>query len=346
MLDKNLIESYKQQVKSIDFAKVLISLGIEITKSGQFCCPFHNDTHPSAIISSGKNQGYCTVCSSYTHKNFMFDTIDIVKEVKGLNYYQAIEYLLKLDNIDIKYEPVKKYEKKITRESKNNDIQIILDNCKSINKYDLDYLKYNRGLLIYDEENFKGIKKGIRDVLVKNNIAIYSNYYNDTNKLVYHFKYDEENYPYYENLNEEFLIVKKRDNFDNTNIPKSQNVGTTCPKFIFTNEREKDIYICEGIEDALSMVQAGRNAISLNSVGNVGKLIEIFEDTSRLKWYNYIIATDKDKAGEKCKERLIEFFEKNNFKYETFKPLDIMYQSKGIKDVNDLWKFKLGLLKR
>ena len=142
------------------------------------------------------------------------------------------------------------------------------------------------------------------------------------------------------------MIVKKRDNFDNTNIPKAQNIGTTCPKFIFTNEREKDIYICEGIEDALSMVQAGRNAISLNSVANVEMLIEIFEDAPKLRRYNYIIATDKDKAGEECKKVLIEFFEKYNFKYETFKPLDIMYQSKGIKDVNDLWKFKLGLLKR
>lgn len=340
MINKNLIKEYKQQAKEVDFAKVLISLDKDITKSGQFCCPFHDDRNPSAVISH--NKGFCTVCGiNHNMKGFQFDTIDLVMKVKNYNYYQAIEYLLNLENIDIQYEPVKTYEKR-NNNSNNEIMQVILNNSKSINKYDIAYLENQRGLFIYDKGNFKGI----RDVLIENNIEIKNNYYNNCNKLVYHFKYDEINHPVWEDDFEEFAIVKKRDSFNNNNIPKAQNIGTPHPKFIFVSDRQTDIYICEGIEDALSMVQAGRNAISLNSVNNVDKLIETFEDVERLSRYKYIIATDMDEAGKRCKETLIEFFEENNYKYDTFKPLELMFEEKGIKDVNDLWKCKLGILKK
>lgn len=344
MINKNLIKEYKQQAKEVDFAKVLISLDKDITKSGQFCCPFHNDKNPSAVISNKNNKGFCTVCAIEKNMDaFQFDTIDLVMKENNCNYYQAIEYILNLENINIEYEPVKKYDSNVDKDSSEikNNINYILSKSKSINKHDLAYLENQRGLFIYDKYNLNGI----RDVLIENNIEIKSNYYNNCNQLIYNFKYDEINHPVWEDEFEQFLIVKKRDNFENKDIPKARNIGTPYPKFIFTDKFKREVYICEGIEDALSMVQMGRNAISLNSVETVNKLIEIFEDVERLSFYKYIIATDMDKAGIKCKETLIEWFEENNYKYDTFKPLEIMFEQQGIKDVNELWKLKVETLK-
>ena len=352
-----------QIAKEVDFKKVLNYLGIGITKSGQFCCPFHGDRTPSAVITDN-NKGCCFVCNKVNGKHFSFDTIDLIMEVKGIDFKSAVNLLIELDGRKIDIIPIKAYGIK-ANESSSLEVKDMIKYCRVMRINQVEYLA-KRGIYIpnnYDHNDYKNSKdilikknieiyhsyyknngyKDIKDVLIKNNIAIYHNYYNNCNKIVYHFKHDENNCPYYEDLNEEFLIMKKTDKFDDINIPKAQNFGTPYPKFIFTNERELDVYICEGIEDALSMVQAGRNAVTLNSVKNVDKFIEILEDAPKLAKYNFIIATDMDNAGIECRDTLIEYFKEHGYNYDTFKALEMMYEAKGIHDVNDLWKMKLGL---
>lgn len=334
----------REIAKQVDFETVLNFCDIGVTRTGHFCCPFHkngNERHPSARINYNKNKGCCFVCKNERNQFLTFDTIDLVIHCKNVDYKTAIKILIELSGkkIDMNNKPYKRYEIRAD-ENSSKDVTDKLKKCVVMQKYQKDYLN-NRGIYLEDRNGYKGIK----DILIKNNIAIYHKYEFNCNKIVYHFKHDDENCPYYETSNEPFLIIKKTDCFDNEAIPKAMNYGSVYPKFIFVDEKQKDIYICEGIEDALSMVQAGRNAVTINSANNVDRLIEVFEDNSRLSNYKFIIATDMDEKGIECKEALIEYFEENRFKYDTFKPLEIMFEQQGIKDVNDLWKLKLGLKK-
>lgn len=66
---------------------------------------------------------------------------------------------------------------------------------------------------------------------------------------------------------------------------------------------ENLIFIVEGIFDALSLEELGFKAIALNSISNSHRLVEqIQQNRQRLKNKVFILAPDKDKAGEKLLE--------------------------------------------
>lgn len=67
------------------------------------------------------------------------------------------------------------------------------------------------------------------------------------------------------------------------------------------------LFICEGVFDAISIEQEGYKAIALNSTQKKDNFIEeIKENLETAKQYKYVIATDKDEAGETAKNYLQE----------------------------------------
>lgn len=92
------------------------------------------------------------------------------------------------------------------------------------------------------------------------------------------------------------------------------------------------IYLVEGIFDALSLVEMHKNFICLNGVGQLNKAIGFIQELNKLDNYEFIIAFDDDSAGNKAKQKLKQFFIQAKLNY-TYLNLD------GAKDVNEyfLW---------
>jgi replicative DNA helicase len=78
-------------------------------------------------------------------------------------------------------------------------------------------------------------------------------------------------------------------------------------------EGEAPIFIVEGEIDALSIIEAGGEAIGLGSAGNVSKLLEILKTKKPKK--AFIIALDNDDTGRKAQAKLIEGLEDLGLNY-------------------------------
>lgn len=91
------------------------------------------------------------------------------------------------------------------------------------------------------------------------------------------------------------------------------------------------IFITEGQFDCLSLIEVGANAIGLNGVGGVNKLLKALQGKQVHR--PFIIALDDDEAGEGAKKVLEKGLNDLNVYYYIFKlPKDI----EGVKDPNDL----------
>ena len=66
----------------------------------------------------------------------------------------------------------------------------------------------------------------------------------------------------------------------------------------------KEIFVTEGALDALSVIEAGADAVGLNSVGNAGKLVELLEKQRPAA--AFILCLDNDEPGRKATETLRE----------------------------------------
>lgn len=103
---------------------------------------------------------------------------------------------------------------------------------------------------------------------------------------------------------------------DNAPLRYRNSKGTTINPFNleYIKEKAKDneqIFICEGVFDAISIEEQGFKAISLNSTQNTNKLLEALkENIETAKGYKYIIATDSDEARTKGKRRVAKRLDK------------------------------------
>ena len=88
------------------------------------------------------------------------------------------------------------------------------------------------------------------------------------------------------------------------------------------------VFVTEGAFDALSIMEAGRHSIALNSAGNAEKLIRMLQEQPP-KETTFILCLDEDEAGQKASETLKEGMEKLNIRHIT---ADIC---NGYKDPNE-----------
>ena len=93
------------------------------------------------------------------------------------------------------------------------------------------------------------------------------------------------------------------------NIALLEQMVNKTPSF-YTLYDDK-IFICEGWADCLSLLQSGFQAVALNSTQNINMLVEKIksldsEQREILKAVSFLLALDKDKAGNTATSELIE----------------------------------------
>lgn len=101
----------------------------------------------------------------------------------------------------------------------------------------------------------------------------------------------------------------------------------SCTAEIFNNEAiTNDVPYCvitEGEFDCLSFLTIGVNAIALCSANNSSKFF-----TMQKPFKTYILALDNDEAGRKNTQKLIDYFEENNYSY-------VIFDNCNYKDANE-----------
>ena len=262
--------------------------------------------------------------------------------------------------------------------AKGNAYQTILSNSRPLTGYELNYL-HERGIMLYDSyvynakvytkqsldkalkgetdaqkiQELNAIQKngkffeGIAPILKKNKIQIKHNYWQGVNSIIYLIDYDYDN-DYELQQYAGFLIDTERHmaiqkTLDSTHEKKA--LGTS--DFIWLAEgvenKNSKVYICEGMEDALSYVQNGERAVSLNSISNINSFMDYLEKHYKIiKKWEFVISFDHDKGGEMAKQKLLDFFQAYNqqylkypYKYSVCKYPDTCH------DINDYWRDKV-----
>lgn len=91
---------------------------------------------------------------------------------------------------------------------------------------------------------------------------------------------------------------------------------------------QSPIFITEGAMDALSIIECGAEAISLNSTANVNRLLRMLEEQKPTQ--KLIIAMDADEAGKRAEKELAEGLTRLSIPYY------IVSDWSGCKDANEL----------
>ena len=257
--------------------------------------------------------------------------------------------------------------------------KMIADNSRPLTGYELNYL-HDRGILIYDSYIYRGevctvqniekalrtetaqkeidrlneIKnsgvfyKGIVNILKANRIQIKHNYWEGVNSIVYLIDYEANDCDdlcldkFYQDTERHMAIQK---GLDGNHMKRA--LGTSDFNFItqgLEHNKNKDIYICEGLEDALSCVMNGIRSISLNSIANLKSLIRYLSE-EYVPYYKerFIICFDHDEAGRKATQELKDFFEAYNQKSPRIQKYNyaICDYPQQFHDINDYWKSRV-----
>lgn len=308
----DIIEEVRTKNDIVD----VISQYVKLQRKGSSyfgLCPFHNEKTPSFSVSPGKQMYYCFGCGAGGN------VLTFVMEYENFTFVEALKFLAERAGVEL---PQMEYSKeaKAQAERKNN-LLAIQKTAASYFYYNLrrengkiayDYLK-NRGLSDetmqhfglgysdkYSDDLYKFLKKkGYSDELLRDsglfNVderrGMYDKFWNrvifpimDVNNRVIGFggRVMGEGMPKYLNSPETRIFDKSR-NLYGLNLARTS--------------RKKQLIICEGYMDVISMHQAGFT----NAVASLGTALTSGH-ASLIKRYTdeVFLLYDSDEAGVKA----------------------------------------------
>ena len=271
---------------------------------------------------------------------------------------------------------------KSSQASNGNNVtpyEMIVGNSRPLTGYELNYL-HGRGIILYDSYIYDGeihtaqnvdkalrtetdqneinrlneIKtkgrfyKGIAPILRANRIQIKHNYWEGVNSIIYLVDYEADDEDdlcldqFYMDTERHMAIQKS---FDGSHTKRA--LGASDFNFItkgMEHNKNNDIYICEGMEDALSCSMNGIKSISLNSIANLKSLTHyLLEEHVPHRNERFVICFDHDDAGRKAVGELKGFFEaynQNLLKNQKYDYVALDYPQE-FHDINDYWKSRV-----
>ena len=288
------------EARNKDIIDVLHNYNIEVTRKGYLHCPFCvSDRKYNSSINNNKFK--CFHCGSN------LSTIDFVMKIEDISPIEAVNKILDNTRAFKTYNPAMAVEK----ENNNNNLKnMILKNSKPLEKKGIEYFKS------------RGIEKAL-NLVNPQQLEIKYNGYKWCKSIIYRF------------MKQDFIIQKSiTKNADGKRYVR--NFGSTAPVPIKSYNHNKYM-IVEGIEDGLTALMLGYNFITLNSVQNVGRLMELLnQNETWLRNNTFEECLDNDNAGNECENKLKAFFSSKglDFKVSNYKKLMIEYK---MKDINELY---------
>ena len=290
-----------EEARNKSIADILNHYGVEVSRKGYFVCPFcgHKDT----AINYKTNKFTCFHSSCGARGS----SIDLVSKIENITPVEAVNKILDGKLSFRKYNP----EFAIEKENSNNNLKnMILKNSKPVEKEGIEYFKA------------RGIEQALKLVNPKQ-LRIEFNKYKGRKSIIYRF------------MKQDFVIQKSITK--NSNGKRFvRNFGTAAPVPIKSYKHNKYMVV-EGIEDGLTALLLGYNFITLNSVNNVGRLMELLEKNENWSKTNiFYECLDNDRAGNECKNKLNAYFSSKglNLRVSDYKDMMIKYE---VKDINELY---------
>lgn len=314
-------EEIIEEVRSRNDIVDLISTYVPLKKKGSSyfgLCPFHNEKSPSFSVSRDKQMYYCFGCGAGGN------VFTFLMEYENFSFPEAVRYLAERAGMELPQEEL------------NEEARQEMDakaKLREMNKLSANYFYY----LLHSKRGEKGLaylkNRGISDETIKRFGLGYADIYNDD---LYRFLkskgYSDED------LKDSALVTidERRggsDKFWNRVMFPIMDVnnrvigfggrvmGEGSPKYLNSKEtrlfdksrnlyglnfarssRKKDIILCEGYMDVISMHQAGFT----NAVAALGTAFTSGHGTL-LKRYteNVILSFDSDEAGQRAILRAI-----------------------------------------
>ena len=379
MIDEATIQS----AKDVDINKILDNFSWERCRDNinMMHCPSpeHRDSSPSCSYNKRNNTVHCFGCGKTFDTIGLYQALCEKVDGRRVTFPRAVAEVLILDDMKISSMQSGTAGTGSKTSSSNNIFSSVVNNSRPLTGYEINYL-HERGIMLYDSFAYAGkiytkqsIDKalksetdaqkiqelnaiqsngkffpGIAPILKKNRIQIKHNYWQGVNSIIYLIDYDFDNdydlqqYAKFLPNTERHMAIQKT--LDKEHEKKA--LGKTDFTWIaegVVNKNHK-IYICEGMEDALSYVQNNERAVSLNSISNINSFMDYLDKHyKRMKKWEWVISFDHDAGGEKAKQKLLDFFQAYNqqhpkypYQYAVCKYPDTFH------DINDYWKDKLS----
>ena len=314
-------EEIIEEVRSRNDIVDLISTYVPLKKKGSSyfgLCPFHNEKSPSFSVSRDKQMYYCFGCGAGGN------VFTFLMEYENFSFPEALKYLAERAGMELPEEELNE-EAKRTMDAKAR--------LREMNKLSANYFYY----LLHSKRGQKGLaylkNRGITDETIKRFGLGYADIYNDD---LYRFL-KSKGYSDEELKDSALVTIDERrggsDKFWNRVMFPIMDVnnrvigfggrvmGDGSPKYLNSKEttlfdksrnlyglnfarssRKKEIILCEGYMDVISMHQAGFT----NAVAALGTAFTSGHGTL-LKRYteNVILSFDSDEAGQRAILRAI-----------------------------------------
>lgn len=310
-------ESAKSYIKN-QLVGYLGQKGINVRKSFQCLNPEHTDKHPSMSYDNKRNKCHCFSCGAD------YDIIDLIKIEYGLHedkdaFQQAYEmYHIILDKPE-------QQNKKSINIRKIEETEKIESEKKDYVSY---FLKVHEKVKNTDYLTKRGLTSNTID---KFKLGYEENFTSGTGGKVWKCVIIPTTKYSYTARNIDVNADKK---------DRIRKVGQNVLFNVNAFSSSSPVFIVEGEFDALSIIEAGGEAISLGSVANYHKLIQYLQE-KEIKSPLILIALDNDEEGLKIAEKMaaaLKFYKKSKIIF-----LKNMYGQ--YKDANEmLIKDKNGLI--
>lgn len=379
MIDEATIQS----AKNVDINKILDNFSWERCQDNinMMHCPSpeHRDSSPSCSYNKRNNTVHCFGCGKTFDTIGLYQALCEKVDGRRVTFPRAVAEVLILDDMKISSMQSGTTSTGSKTSSSNNIFSSVVNNSRPLTGYEINYL-HERGIMLYDSFAYAGkiytkqsIDKalksetdaqkiqelnaiqsngkffpGIAPILKKNRIQIKHNYWQGVNSIIYLIDYDFDNdydlqqYAQFLPNTERHMAIQKT--LDEEHEKKA--LGKTDFTWIAEgiNNKNHKVYVCEGLEDALSYVQNGERAVSLNSISNLTSFTQFLaKNYCQLKKWEFVISFDHDNAGMQATENLEQFFYVYNalnpnkkYTYAVCKYPDTFH------DINDYWKDKLS----
>ena len=314
-------EEIIEEVRSRNDIVDLISTYVPLKKKGSSyfgLCPFHNEKSPSFSVSRDKQMYYCFGCGAGGN------VFTFLMEYENFSFPEALKYLAERAGMELPEEELNEEAKREMDEKAK---------LREMNKLSANYFYY----LLHSKRGQKGLAylkdRGITDETMKRFGLGYADIYNDD---LYHFL-KSKGYTDEELKDSALVTIDERhggsDKFWNRVMFPIMDVnnrvigfggrvmGDGSPKYLNSKEtklfdksrnlyglnfarssRKKEIILCEGYMDVISMHQAGFT----NAVAALGTAFTSGHG-ALLKRYteNVILSFDSDEAGQRAILRAI-----------------------------------------
>ena len=379
MIDEATIQS----AKNVDINKILDNFSWERCQDNinMMHCPSpeHRDSSPSCSYNKRNNTVHCFGCGKTFDTIGLYQALCEKVDGRRVTFPRAVAEVLILDDMKISSIQSGTAGTGSKTSSSNNIFSSVVNNSRPLTGYELNYL-HERGIMLYDSYVYEGkiytkqsIDKvlksetdaqkiqelnaiqsngkffpGIAPILKKNRIQIKQNYWQGVNSIIYLIDYDFDNDFDLQQYAQFLPNTERHIAIQNTLDEEHEKKALGTSDFTWLAEgvvnKNHKIYICEGMEDALSYVQNNERAVSLNSISNINSFMDYLDKHyKRMKKWEWVISFDHDAGGEKAKQKLLDFFQAYNqqhpkypYQYAVCKYPDTFH------DINDYWKDKLS----